>query len=71
MTRPHRFSGLTVSEILKHKKSSVMTVPLEPGSPGWKDIESLTWEEINLRAQQSLSGYKTIRKLLSDRRFDR
>jgi hypothetical protein len=71
MTEPHRFAGMTVSEILKQKKASVLTAPLEPDSPSWKDLESLTWEEVDRGAQQSLPGYKTIRKLLSDRRFDR
>jgi hypothetical protein len=68
---PHRFAGMTVAEILPCKKASILSAPLEPGSPSWNEIETLSWEEINDRAQQSLPGYKTIRKLLSDRRFDR
>jgi hypothetical protein len=62
---------MTVAEILPYKKASILTARLEAGSPSWKEIETLTWEEINDRAQQSLPGYRTIRKLLSDRRFDR
>ncbi|MBI3468133.1 MAG: hypothetical protein HY000_34435 [Planctomycetes bacterium] len=71
MTQPHRFSGMTVAEILRLKKASVRNAPLEAGSPTWEEIEGLAWEEISLMAAQSLPGYKTIRKLLSDRRFDR
>ena len=67
----HRFSGMTVAEILPYKKSSILAAPLERDSPSWSEIETLTWEEIDDRARQSLPGYKTIRKLLSDRRFDR
>ena len=68
---PHRFAGMTVAEILPYKKASILTAPLEPDSPSWMEIETLTWEEISDRARQSLPGYRTIRKLLSDRRFDK
>lgn len=71
MAPPHRFLGMAVWKILESKKSSIRRAPLEPGSPSWDEIETLTWEEIDRRAQQSLPGYRTIRKLLSDRRFDR
>ncbi len=71
MASSHRFSGMTVAEILRLKKASILQAPLEKGSPGWQDIASLTWEEVDERAQQDVTGYRTIRKLLSDRRFDR
>ena len=71
MPQPHRFAGMRVPEILQHKKASVRQSPLESGSPSWNEIEELTWEEIESGARAELPGYKTIRKLLSDKRFDR
>ena len=71
MPRRHRFAEMTVAQILEHKKAGVRDAPLEDGSPSWDEIETLTWEEVDDRARLGLPGYKTIRKLLSDRRFDR
>jgi hypothetical protein len=31
----------------------------------------MTWEEIEAGAKANRPGFKTVRKLLSDRRFDR
>jgi hypothetical protein len=31
----------------------------------------MTWEEIDEGARKNLAGYKTVRKLLTDQRFDR
>jgi hypothetical protein len=31
----------------------------------------MTWEEIDANANENLTGFKAIRKLLSDRRFDK
>jgi hypothetical protein len=42
---------MTVAEILPCKKASILTAPLEPGAPGWKDIDTLTWEEIDAGLQ--------------------
>jgi hypothetical protein len=68
---PHRFAGMTVRDILKLKKQSVTNAPLPQGAPDWRDVGRMTWEEIDAAAQCDLPGYRTIRKLLSDARFDK
>jgi hypothetical protein len=67
----HRFSGLTVEQILKLKKGSIRQVQLSEGSPTWETLQEMTWEQIEINAAMNLAGFRTIRKLLSDRRFDR
>jgi hypothetical protein len=67
----HRFAGRKVSEILREKKASIRLAPLPPGSPSWDDVEAMIWEEIEDGAKANEPGFKTIRKLLTDRRFDR
>jgi len=68
---PHRFAGMLVAEILRLKKASITTTPLPPGSPPWRELEAMMWEEIEEGARQGRPGLKTVRKLLSDQRFDR
>ena len=67
----HRFDGLRVSDILRTKKASVKNAPLPPGSPSWTEFELMTWDELESGARQNRPGFKTVRKLLSDQRFDR
>jgi len=67
----HKFAGMTGREILRTKKASVRTAPLPGGSPSWSEIEDMMWEEIEAGAAENRPGFKTIRKLLTDRRFDR
>jgi hypothetical protein len=68
---PRNYAGQTVAEILKSKKASIKNVALEPGSPAWDDVLDLTWEEIQERAKRRLPGYKTIKKLLGAREYDK
>ena len=67
----HKYAGRWVRDILKGKKASITNAPLEPGSPSWREIESLTWEEIELGAKAGVPGFRTIKKLLGDKRFDK
>jgi hypothetical protein len=60
-----------VSEILKTKKGSIKNAPLPQGSPSWNKIANMTMEEIEAGARTNRPGYKTIKKLLEDRRFER
>ena len=60
-----------ISELLKQKKASIKNAPLESGAPSWAEIQTMIWEEIELGAQQGKPGYRTIRKLLTDSRFNR
>jgi hypothetical protein len=67
----HRFDGLSITEILKLKRGSVKQAPLPDQSPAWEDLSDMTWEELEACADANLPGFRTIRKLLSDRRFDK
>lgn len=67
----HKFAGMSVREILRTKKASVRTAPLPAGSPSWADLEDMMWEDIEAGAVDNRPGCKTVRKLLTDRRFDR
>jgi hypothetical protein len=67
----NKYAGMTVAEILRTKKAGVRAAPLPPGSPTWEQLTPLTWEEVDDRARRNDPGFKTIRKLLSDQRFDR
>ena len=67
----HKYAGKTVAEILTMKKGSVKDAPLEAGSPAWSQIMELTWEDIGSRAKTGQAGYKTIKKLLGSREYDK
>jgi len=60
-----------VDDVLKAKKGSIQRAPLPPGSPGWNEIRRMTMGEIEAGAKANAPGYRTILKLLQDRRFDR
>jgi hypothetical protein len=62
---------MSVREILKIKKGSVLSAPLPSGAPDWSAIADMTGEEVDRAAQDDRPGFRTIRKLLSDTRFDR
>jgi hypothetical protein len=63
--------GTTVRQILSTKKGSITRASLEPGSPSWGDVLNVPWSEIERRAREGKPEYKTIRKLLTDRRFNK
>jgi hypothetical protein len=67
----HKNAGKTVGEILAGKKGSVRRASLEAGSPSWSEIDGLTWEEVVENADADAPGFKTIKKLLGDKRFDK
>jgi hypothetical protein len=60
-----------VRNILRGKQGSIKNAPLEAGAPSWDDILDLPFAEIDRRARRGETGYRAIRKLLTDRRFDR
>ncbi len=68
---PIRNDGKTVAQILATKKGSVKNAPLPPGFPGWDRVADLHWEEVVERARRNDAGFRELRKLLSDKRFDR
>jgi RHS repeat-associated protein len=61
--------GKTVDQILKERLGKIRQAPLDPGSPSWRDIGSMPWEEIVKRAKAREIGFDTIKKLLTDGRF--
>ncbi len=60
-----------VSDILKGKRGSIKKAPLPPESPPWSEVEKLTWGQVLGRANRNVPGYRTIKKLLTDRRFNK
>ena len=60
-----------MADILKRKKGSIKQAQLPEGSPSWDEFSQMTWEEIEDGAQANVAGFKVIRKLLTDTRFDR
>ena len=60
-----------VADILKAKKVSIKNAPLEKGSSSWDAIQDMTWAEIEEGAEAGRPGFRTIRKLLSDSRFNK
>ncbi len=64
-------AGKTAAEILRRKKASIRNAALGAGAPSWDEIMDLTWEEITERAKRRLPGYKTIKKLLGSREYDK
>ena len=65
------FPGETVADILKRKKASVKQAPLPSGSPDWDMFVQMTWEHIEEGARSNRPGFKIVRKLLTDKRFDK
>ena len=60
-----------VSDILEQKKASVKLARLPKGSPDWDGFSQMTWDEIETGAKANKPGFKVVRKLLTDRRFDK
>ncbi len=60
-----------VSDILKGKKGSIKQAQLPEESPSWEEFSEMTWEQIEKGAEEKIPGFKVVRKLLSDKRFDK
>jgi len=56
----------TVEQILKRKTARLKYARLPPGSPAWADILQETWAQVDRKAKKRVTGYRTIRKLLTD-----
>ena len=67
----HEFAGQRVIDILRHKKASIKQARLPQGSPDWDEFSRMTWEQIEDGAYANRPGFKVVRKLLSDKRFDK
>jgi hypothetical protein len=60
-----------VADILKRKKASIKQARLPRGSPDWEAFMEMTWEQIEAGARANRPGFKVVRKLLTDKRFDK
>jgi hypothetical protein len=60
-----------VADILMQKKGSIKQAKLSKGSPDWDEFSQMTWEEIEAGAKANRPGFKVVRKLLTDQRFDK
>ncbi|MBE9161636.1 MULTISPECIES: hypothetical protein [Microcoleaceae] len=60
-----------MSEILKGKKGSIKQAQFPANSPSWEELSEMIWEEIKRGVEDNILGFSMVRKLLSDRRFDR
>lgn len=67
----HKYAGMWVRDILRLKLGSIRNAPLPEGSPDWSEVEAMTWEQVDEDAKANTPGFRTIRKLLTDQRFDR
>ena len=61
----------TVAEVLAGKRGSIKNAPLPPGSPSWEEVSNMTMGQVSALARQNTPGYRTIWKLLTDRRFNK
>ena len=69
--RGFNLKSKTVAHILIQKKGTIKQAPLPKGSPSWEDLSQMTWEQIELGAKENRAGFKIVRKLLTDKRFDK
>lgn len=63
--------GKRVGAILAGKKASIKNAPLPRGFPGWDEVDSMVWEDVVARARRNEPGFRELRKLLSDKRFNK
>ena len=68
---PQPDADQTVAHVLRGKQASIRQAPLPPGSPSWDDLLTLPMVEVERRANNNEPGYRTVRKLLKDRRFEK
>ncbi len=48
-----------------------MQAPLPSGAPDWETLMEMTWMQIEDGARANRPGFKTVRKLLTDKRFNK
>jgi hypothetical protein len=66
-----KYKGQRVADILKQKKGGIKQAQLPEGAPSWEDFLEMTWEEIENGAETGEPGFKVVKKLLTDKRFDK
>jgi hypothetical protein len=53
------------------KKGGIKQAQLPEGSPSWDEFSRMTWEQIESGARANDPGFRVVRKLLADKRFDK
>jgi hypothetical protein len=53
------------------KKASIKQARLPRGLPDWDTLMRMTSEQIEAGARANTPGFKVVRKLLTDKRFDK
>jgi hypothetical protein len=66
-----RRAAETVGDVLAKKQGRIHRAPLAKGSPSLSDVRDMSMSEVERRAKANETGFRTILKLLRDRRFDR
>jgi len=61
----------TVTSVLRGKLGSIKRKALDPGSPSWSDIGDMSIDQVRAAAKANQPGFRTILKLLQDRRFNK
>ncbi|HEY4940045.1 MAG TPA: hypothetical protein VII56_01350 [Rhizomicrobium sp.] len=60
-----------VKTVLERKKGLIRKAPLPRGSPSWSNLQHETMGDIERKARENVVGYRTVKKLLTDRRFEK
>jgi transposase len=63
--------GYKVFGLIDYFSASIKQAPLPSGSPGWDTFMQMTWEHIEEGARANRPGFKVVRKLLTDKRFNK
>jgi hypothetical protein len=53
------------------QKASIRQAQLPEGSINWDEFSVMTWEQIEKGVEENIPGFRVVRKLLNDRRFDK
>ena len=68
---PEYDADTSIEQLLRDKKASIVRAPLPPGSPSWSEVRRMVWGDIEAGARQNPPGFKELRKLLTNRRFEK
>ena len=60
-----------VVDLLRHKKASIKQARLPGGLPEGHEFSQMTWEQVEDGARANRLVSRLVRKLLTDKRFDK
>ena len=67
----HNSCDRTVADVLKNRLGSIQRAPLPRGTQPLSEIGDMTMAQVQAEAQAGTPGFKTIWKLLNDKRFQK